>query len=90
MGLLKKKKCRHCNKLFYPDPRNEKRQKYCSESACQKASKKASQRRWLQKPENQNYFKGPDNVKESGSGERPIRDIGVENPKFVQMRYKIP
>ena len=62
MGLLKKKKCRHCKRLFYPDARNAKRQKYCSKPACKKASKRASQQRWLQKPENQNYFQGPENV----------------------------
>lgn len=82
MGLLKKKKCRHCNKLFYPDPRNEKRQKYCSESACQKASKKASQRRWLQKPENQNYFKGPDNVER-------VRQWRKANPGYWRRKPKV-
>jgi hypothetical protein len=30
---------------------------------CRKASKADSQKRWVQKPENQNYFSGPDNVK---------------------------
>jgi hypothetical protein len=62
MGRLKKKKCRHCGKLFLPDARNTKRQKYCAMPLCKKASKKDSQQRWLDKPENQNYFKGPDNV----------------------------
>ncbi len=45
-----------------PDCRNLKRQKYCAESACSKASKRASQARWLAKKENQDYFKGPQNV----------------------------
>jgi hypothetical protein len=49
--------------LFIPDARNAKRQKYCSKPDCRKASKAASQRRWLAKPENQGYFCGPKNVK---------------------------
>jgi hypothetical protein len=62
MGLIKRKKCRHCNRLFIPDARNAKRQKYCSQPACRKASKASSQQRWLQKPENKNYFCGSDHV----------------------------
>jgi len=56
-------KCLHCRELFRPDPRNVHRQRYCSKPACRKASKAASQRRWLDKPENQDYFKGAANVR---------------------------
>ena len=62
MTGIKRKKCRNCKDLFIPDPRNAKRQKYCSKPQCRKASKAASQQRWLQKPENQNHFRGAENV----------------------------
>jgi hypothetical protein len=62
MGIIIKKRCKHCRKLFPPDPRNAKRQKYCRESDCRKASKKDSQQRWLNKPENRDYFRCPENV----------------------------
>lgn len=62
MGAFKRKRCKHCKKLFIPDPRNSNRQKYCSEPECRYASKKDSQRRWLSKPENRDYFRGPENV----------------------------
>ena len=62
MGLIKKIKCRHCGLLFVPDPKNRDRQKYCPNPACRKASKAASQQKWLAKPENRDYFKGPVNV----------------------------
>ena len=55
-------KCLHCNKLFEPDYRNRGRQRYCSKAECQRASKQARQRRWLSKPENQDYFRGPAQV----------------------------
>jgi hypothetical protein len=48
--------------LFYPDARNATRQQYCSKPGCKRASKKASQKRWLQKPENKNYFRGYENL----------------------------
>jgi hypothetical protein len=48
--------------LFIPDPRNTNRQHYCSRLQCRYASKKDSQRRWLSKPENRDYFRGPENV----------------------------
>lgn len=63
MPLPRKRKCKHCHTFFRPDPRNANRQKYCSRPECRKASKAASQRKWLSKPENQNYFRNPDHVK---------------------------
>ncbi len=63
MTDIKKKKCCNCNKLFRPDPRNANRQKYCPKPKCRKASKAASQKRWLAKPAGQGYFSGPENVK---------------------------
>ena len=55
-------KCLFCGSLFRADPRNARHQKYCSAAACRKASKAASRRAWLTKPENQGYFRGPENV----------------------------
>jgi hypothetical protein len=55
-------KCLHCKKLFVPDYRNRGRQKYCSSTECQAASKRSSQQRWLGKPENRDYFRGSENV----------------------------
>ncbi len=55
-------KCQNCHKLFRPDPRNHRHQKYCSQPGCRAASKAASQQRWLAKPENVLYFKGPVHV----------------------------
>ena len=62
MGLLKKRRCRNCRRLFAPNPRNIDSQKYCSRSECRKASKRCSQKKWLNKPENRNYFCGPAHV----------------------------
>ena len=63
MRRRRKRKCLHCQVLFHPDPRNVRHQKYCSETECRKASKTASQRRWLSKEANKDYFRGPENVK---------------------------
>lgn len=63
MEMIKKTKCCNCGRLFLPDCRNRNRQKYCREPECRKASKVASQRKWLKKPENKSYFKGPENIK---------------------------
>jgi len=61
-GKTQKKKCRHCRQLFVPDHRNREKQGYCEKAPCRKASKAASQKKWLSKPENKDYFLGPDNV----------------------------
>ena len=47
---------------FEPDARNLRHQRHCAKPACRKASKAASQRRWLAKAENRDYFRGAINV----------------------------
>jgi hypothetical protein len=56
MARGERRKCKCCLKLFRPDPRNRRHQRYCSAPACKAASKAASQARWLAAPENQTYF----------------------------------
>lgn len=57
-----RRKCRCCNVFFTPDPHNPGRQFYCAAPDCRRASKAASQRRWLRKPANRNYFRDAANV----------------------------
>ena len=58
----RRRKCRHCGQLFRPERRNVRHQRYCSARACQRTSKAASQRRWLAKAGNRDYFRGPEHV----------------------------
>ncbi len=66
-GLGKKRrrrrKCRHCGQLYDPDARNRGHQRYCSQQPCRKASKAESQRRWLRKKDNRDYFGGDENTR---------------------------
>jgi len=62
MPTIGSRKCIHCNTFFKPSRRAKRRQKYGSNAACQKTSQRASQQKWLQKPENQDYFRGAENV----------------------------
>ena len=62
MTKRRRHKCLNCRRLLRPDPRNVRHQRYCSEPACRKASKMASQARWLAKAQNRNYFQGPVHV----------------------------
>jgi len=63
MKIFQKEKCLHCKELFALDRRNLRHQRYCRKPGCQKASKSQSQRRWLAKKANQNYFCGPENIR---------------------------
>jgi hypothetical protein len=56
------RQCKQCQTYFVPDPRCVKRQHYCSQPECRKASKVASQQRWLAKPANRDYFKDSTHV----------------------------
>lgn len=89
MIKARRRRCLCCQKLFGRDPRTRTRQKYCSEAVCRAASKQASQRRWLGKPENHQYFCGPQHVnrvqvwreanpgywRESASREQPLQEM---------------
>jgi hypothetical protein len=55
-------KCLCCQEVFQPAPGNRGRQEFCTNPACRQASKRESQRRWLSKPENRDYFRGPEQV----------------------------
>src|SRR5438552_3641437 len=68
-------KCLNCKELFLPDYRNRGRQNYCSKAKCKKARKQASQKAWLSKPENQNYFRDGDNA-------RRVRQWQKEHPGY--------
>jgi len=55
-------KCLKCSEQYVPDHRNRRTQCYCAKAECRKESKAESQKRWLGKPENQNYFRGAGNT----------------------------
>jgi hypothetical protein len=56
-------KCLHCGEMFQVDARNRGRQRHCRKVPCRKARKAASQRRWLAKPDNADYFRDEANVR---------------------------
>jgi hypothetical protein len=55
-------KCAHCNECFIPNYRSRTRQRFCSKPECRKASRRHSQKAWLAKPENQDYFRDADHA----------------------------
>lgn len=61
MGTKGVRKCWHCKVWFRPNPRNPRRQRFCTKDECRAASKRTSQRKWAQK--NQLYFRGEKEVK---------------------------
>jgi hypothetical protein len=75
MNSPTRRRCAHCRQLFAPDYRNTYHQRFCSAPACQHASKQTSQRRWLRKPENRDYFREPDNL-------RRVRDWRILHPGY--------
>ena len=77
--MMERKRCKHCKKLYHPCPRNRKRQKYCPSPPCRQASKRASQSKWLSQPENEDYFRGAENV-------RRVQQWRERNPDYSQLR----
>jgi hypothetical protein len=57
MAKAGQRKCMSCAEFFDSDHRNRNRQIFCSAAGCRRASKAASQARWLNDPDNVGYFK---------------------------------
>lgn len=68
-------KCLSCKELFLPDYRSGERQRFCFKPDCRKASKCQSQKAWLEKPGNQDYFRDAKNAKR-------VRDWQKEHPDY--------
>jgi hypothetical protein len=81
LSKRRRKKCLCCKQWFQPDPRSHPRQRYCSEVFCQKERKAASQRRWLARKGNQDYWSGPERVKNT-------QDWRVNNPGYGRSKDK--
>lgn len=81
MAFLRKRICLHCRISFRPDPRNAQKQKYCSRSECRKASKAASQKKWMNKPENRTVYGGAESVKR-------VQEWRRQNPGYWRRQGK--
>ena len=89
MKRLHQRNCKNCNELFLPDRRNLRHQTYCSKPLCRQASKKDSQRRWLAKSGNRDYFRGPAHVWPVFKRGAPrIRATGAAPGPRHLLRYK--
>jgi len=61
MSAHSPRKCFCCKEIFASNP-HAPWAKYCSLPVCRKASKTASQAKWLNQPKNRDHFTGPDHV----------------------------
>jgi hypothetical protein len=94
MAQAGQRKCLCCDQYFYPDHRNRERQRFCSSTACRRASKAASQATWLAQPQNCGYFGDPVHVARVqawrvahpgyGSGKRRRR-AALQDPLIMQV-----
>ena len=67
--------------MFIPDARNRARQRCCGKPVCRKARKADSQRRWLGKPDNADYFTGPANSARSRAWQADHPDYWKKRPR---------
>jgi hypothetical protein len=83
-------KCLCCKQLFIPDPRSRGRQRFCSKRECRKASKRESQERWTKKPENKNYWRGPEQVARVQAWRKQQPEYWRRAAKKIALQEKIP
>ena len=78
-----RRKCLCCKKLFLPDPRNRRHQRYCAKLSCRKERKAASDRRWRGRPENREYWHGEDNAARARAWQKANPDYWKRRKKRV-------
>jgi hypothetical protein len=83
-------KCSCCKQVFTPDRRSRGRQKFCSKRECRKTSKKESQRRWAAKPENKDYWRGPEQVARVQAWRKNQPEYWRRAAKKIALQEKIP
>lgn len=95
MRIKNKRKCRFCRKMFIPDPRVKRHQKFCLRAKCQERRIIKSQENWLRK--NPGYFQGryentriwreknPTYQKEWRKKMREIQDVIAQKTKYKHM-----
>ena len=83
MTRCRRRKCRHCRKLYQPDPRNRWHQRFCSEPACQQASKQASQRHWARSALGRRYARRPEHTQH-------VRNWRAEHPRYWKRKRQKP
>ena len=72
--------CPHCKVSFIPAACNRNRQKFCNGTPeCIKASHRKSQKKWLHKPENHDYFRCKENVER-------VREWRKSHPGYSRKR----
>ena len=76
-----RRKCVSCKKLFVPEARNRRHQRCCGKVRCRQERKAASDRRWRGRPENQEYWSGPENAAR-------VRAWQKANPGYWKRRKK--
>jgi hypothetical protein len=81
----KRRRCLHCRHLFHRHPRTRTQQRFCSAPACRAASKKASQRHWLGKPENRDYFCGMQHVNRVQAWREKHPEYGRKRPLSAEL-----
>ena len=76
----RKIRCRNCGNYFYPNNYNRHHQVYCSSDACQKASHRASSRKYRKKKSTNTAFRNKESAR--------IKQWQSENPDYWKNRKK--
>lgn len=79
MKQIPRRRCANCHRLYKPDPRNRRHQRFCSRSACRKVSKHSSQRNWIHSPKGKDYFSGNINISR-------VKEWRSKNPGYWRRR----
>jgi hypothetical protein len=88
MSQPSRRKCRHCQTLFVPDPRNQRPQFHCPKPVCRQARQAKARQRWKDAPVNRDYWKGDWNARRVREWQRALpgywKNRGKQGTKVLQ------
>ena len=80
-----RRKCVSCKKLFVPEARNRRHQRCCAKVSCRQERKAASDRRWRSRPENREYWSGPENAARARAWQKAHPDYWKKRKKRARV-----
>ena len=83
-----KRKCKHCQTFFAPDPRCARRQRHCSTPACRQASKPPANAGGSTSRSNRDYFRDPTHVERVRQWRKAHPGYWRRQARGHSMRYK--
>jgi hypothetical protein len=86
---IQKKPCAYCGREFLVDHRIGVRHRFCARPQCRRVSRRISNARWQDKPENRDYHRGPEQVERNRAWRKANPEYRALQRRNRKLRAKL-